>query len=289
MAGFFGILKNIGMLADDMVLVVKHTANILGDDIAVISEKTSKFRPNRELPVLWEIAKGSLANKVIILPAMFILQYFIPAIIPIILTMGAVYLSYEGYEKTQELLVKNKNTEDISENKRILKAKNLVKAEKDKIKSAILMDFILSIEVVLIALDAVKNNPLAEQIVIVSFVALLATVGVYGLVTLIVRLDDIGIHFIKRGNVAVGEAFIGIMGKLIKSLSYIGTMAMLLVAGGIFLHSIPSVFNKLLGDFILIDILTIVAEMTISYTIGAVVYVLYGFLKKSKKQVAQKN
>jgi len=284
MTGFFGILKNIGMLADDTALVVKHTANVLGDDIAVISEKTSKFRPNRELPVLWEIAKGSLVNKVIILPVMFLMQYFIPTAIPIILIMGAVYLSYEGYEKAQELLAKNKNTDEKLENERIIKAKNLVKAEKDKIKSAILMDFVLSIEVVLIALNTVKNNPLTEQIMIVSFVTLLATVGVYGLVAFIIRLDDIGIYFIKRGKVTVGEAFIRTMGKLIKSLSYIGTLAMLLVAGGIFLHSIPVMFNKLLGDFILVDILTIVAELTISYVIGAVAYTMYSFFEKRLKK-----
>jgi len=284
MTGFFGILKNIGMLADDTALVVKHTANVLGDDIAVISEKTSKFRPNRELPVLWKIAKGSLLNKVIILPIMFLMQYFIPSIIPLILMIGAVYLSYEGYEKAQELLSRNKEKDEKVENERIIKAKNLVKAEKEKIKSAILMDFVLSVEVVLIALNTVKNNPLTEQIMIVSFVALLTTVGIYGLVAFIIRLDDIGIYFIKRGNIAVGEIFIRTMGKLIKSLSYIGTLAMLLVAGGIFLHSVPTMFNKLLDDFILVDILMIVAELMISYVIGAIAYIIYGFFTKKLKK-----
>ena len=282
MTGFFGILKNIGMLADDTMLVVKHTANVMGDDIAVISEKTSKFRPNRELPVLWEIVKGSLLNKVIILPIMFLMQYFVPNLIPAILIMGAIYLSYEGYEKTQEML-SNDNETEKKENERIIKAKDLVKAEKEKVKSAILMDFILSIEVVLIAIDTVRNNPMTEQLVIVTIVAFLATVGVYGLVALIIRLDDIGLYLLKRGNVAVGQFFIRAMGKIVKSLSYIGIIAMLLVAGGIFLNTVPMEFNNLLGDFILVGVLTVVAELTIGYAIGAIAYTMYGFMQKKKK------
>lgn len=283
MTGFFGILKNIGMLADDTMLVVKHTANVIGDDIAVISEKTSKFRPNRELPVLWEIVKGSLINKILILPIMFLVQYFIPSLIPAILIIGATYLSYEGYEKTQEMLL-NKNSEaEQKENERIIKSKDLLKAEKEKIKSAILMDFILSIEVVLIAIGTVKNNPMTEQIMIVTIVAFLATIGVYGLVALIIRLDDIGLYLLKKGNMAVGQFFIRAIGEIIKSLSYIGIVAMLLVAGGIFLNTIPMEFNNLLGDFMLAGVLTVVAELTIGYTIGAFAYTLYGFLQKRKK------
>jgi predicted DNA repair protein MutK len=242
--GFFVILDDIGALMDDVASASKiatgKTAGILGDDLAVNAEKATGFLASRELPVLWAITKGSLLNKVIIIPVAILLNIFLPAAIKVILVLGGVYLAYEGVEKIIEFIFhrSKKGHEVIKETESVNND-----AEKNKIKSAISTDFILSIEIVIIALGSVLDKSLALQIITVSVVALLATVGVYGIVALIVRMDDAGYKLIHRTN---NKGFLSIIGNLlvkalpviIKILGVVGTLALILVSGGIFVHYI---------------------------------------------------
>jgi len=246
-SGFFALLDDIAALMDDVVVMskitTKKTAGILGDDLAVNAEKASGFVSSRELPVLWAISKGSFINKLIILPVAFILSYYIPWLVTVLLVLGGIYLAYEGAEKIYAFIF-HRNHEHITISDEKISKEDVLKLEKKKIKSAILTDFILSVEIVIIALGAVIGKELAVQIMVVSFVALLATVGVYGIVALIVRMDDLGLRLIKlsKGNnkflYYCGRLMVLALPKIVKSLSVIGTLALLLVSGGIFIHKI---------------------------------------------------
>lgn len=265
-SGFFAILDDIATLMDDVAtmskIATKKTAGILGDDLAVNAEKATGFLSNREIPVLWAITKGSFRNKLIILPIAFLLSAYLPLAITIILILGGVYLAYEGAEKVYEYFFHRKEEERKEELLSVPEEK-LPELEKKKIKQAIVTDFILSIEIVIIALSAVVNEPLVTRILVVSVVALLATVGVYGIVALIVRMDDYGYRLINLNDRTdsfsdkVGQVLVNALPKIIKALSIVGTLALLLVSGGIFNHNIeffhhllPS-FPSLLKDFIL--------------------------------------
>ncbi len=259
-SGFFALFDDIALLMDDVAvmskLAAKKTAGVLGDDLAVNANKASGFPPSRELPVLWAISKGSLVNKFIILPIAFLLSAFAPALITPILMFGGVYLAYEGAEKIVEYLFhSNKN---IATNG--IDSSDVTEAK--KIRSAIVTDFILSIEIVIIALGSVAKEPLLVQILVVTFVSILATVGVYGFVALIVRMDDIGYKLIQLSNnqdflAIFGRVLIATLPKVIRLLSVIGTIAMLLVAGGIFMHHFKwieqslHILPMLLGEFVL--------------------------------------
>lgn len=252
--GFFAILDDIGVLLDDTAtmskVAVKKTAGVLGDDLAVNAEKAAGFHASRELPVLWAITKGSFRNKIILLPLAFLLSAFASDWIIPILVLGGVYLSFEGAEKMYHYffpshhhpkpLVQTTESEE-----------DLLAGEEKKIKSAIVTDFILSIEIIVIALGTVVHQTLVMQVVTVSVVALLATIGVYGIVALIVRMDDMGIGLIqisqrfigwkKSAYLRTGEILVSSLPKVVKGLAVIGTIAMLLVGGGIFIHNIEAV------------------------------------------------
>lgn len=248
-SGFFAILDDIAALMDDVAVASKvatqKTAGILGDDLAVNAEKATGFLSSRELPVLWKITKGSLLNKIIIIPVVFLLQFFLPVAIKVILVIGGFYLAYEGVEKIVEFLFhREKKGHEVVEEA----VQDDAAMEKTKVKSAISTDFILSVEIVIIALSTVMAKPLATQILVVSIVALLATVGVYGIVALIVRMDDAGFKLIKRskdkGFVAkVGHVLVKALPIVIKVLAVVGTIALLLVSGGIFAHQIDALHH----------------------------------------------
>ncbi|GEL12042.1 hypothetical protein SAMN05192550_2994 [Flavobacterium glycines] len=246
-SGFFALLDDIAAIMDDVAVMskvaAKKTAGILGDDLAVNAEKASGFASSRELPVLWAISKGSLINKIIILPIAFLLSAFFPLAIVIILTLGGLYLAYEGAEKIYEFFFhKHHNKIEITE--QTFTEDEILALEKDKIKSAIVTDFILSVEIVIIALGTVIEKTLSSQIIVVSIIALLATVGVYGIVALIVRMDEVGLKLIsisrKEKSTAkfIGNMLVQALPKVIKALSIIGTIALIMVAGGIFAHNI---------------------------------------------------
>ncbi|WP_276388523.1 DUF808 domain-containing protein [Eudoraea chungangensis] len=246
-SGFFAVLDDVATLLDDVAsmskIATKKTAGILGDDLAVNAEKASGFASKRELPVLWAITKGSLLNKLIILPIAFLLSAFLPWAVTMILVLGGLYLAFEGAEKIYEFFVPHKTTL-LPPNLELPSKKNILELEKTKIKSAIVTDFILSIEIVIIALGTVLDQPLLNQILVVSVIALIATVGVYGIVALIVRMDEFGTRLIninERNNSisdSIGRFFVSALPLVIKSLSVIGTIALLLVSGGIFVHNI---------------------------------------------------
>lgn len=238
--GIFAVLDDIAMLMDDTAAItklsIKKTVPILGDDLAVNAQKASDFAASRELPVLLAITKGSLKNKVIILPFAFLLSAFLPWIIPYILIIGGLYLAYEGVEKIHEIILEKLFNKHHS-------SKKAVMTEEQKIKSAILTDFILSIEIVMMALGAVIEEALPMQILAVTAVAIIATIGVYGIVAILVRMDDMGLYLIENANenkikISIGNILISSLPIVIKVLGFVGTIAMLLVAGGIFVHNI---------------------------------------------------
>ncbi|MBB6240563.1 hypothetical protein HDC90_005249 [Pedobacter sp. AK013] len=243
-SGFFAILDDIGALMDDVAVTAKvaakKTVGILGDDLAVNAEKSTGFLSSRELPVLWAITKGSFLNKLIIVPIALLLNFFFPIAIKIILILGGLYLAYEGVEKVVEYFFHRSKPLHV-EAKEVIQEGEV--AEKAKIRSAVVTDFILSIEIVIIALGSVLEEKLLIQIITVSAIALLATVGVYGIVAIIVRMDDAGYRLIKASGEKgifsfIGSLLVRSLPILIKILSIVGTVALILVSGGIFVHNI---------------------------------------------------
>ena len=282
-SGFFALLDDIAAIMDDVAIMskvaAKKTASILSDDLAVNAEKASGFASSREIPVLWAITKGSLLNKLIILPIAFGLSAIFPVAIIIILILGGLFLSYEGAEKIFEYFFPHKH--NLNE----IMAPNLSEAdiliiEKSKIKSAILTDFILSVEIVIIALGTVIGKPIISQVLVVSIIALLATIGVYGIVAMIVRMDELGYRLIKYSKKEhsllkkTGNILVQALPKVIKFLSFIGTIALILVAGGIFVHNIDF-FHHLLPQ-----LPSILKEFCFGLIIGFLVLFIVNIFKK---------
>ena len=253
-SGIFAILDDIAAIMDDVAIMskaaAKKTAGILGDDLAVNAEKASGFASSREIPVLWAITKGSFLNKLIILPVAFLLSAFLPWAVILILLLGGVYLGYEGAEKIWEFFFPHPEHKESLQDPNLTETEILV-LEKTRVKSAIVTDFILSVEIIIIALGAVVGRPILTQIIVVTFIAILATVGVYGLVALIVRMDEAGYALIKSSKKeksikrSIGLLLVNALPIVIKSLSVIGTIALILVAGGIFVHNLDFVHDFL--------------------------------------------
>jgi predicted DNA repair protein MutK len=243
-SGFFAILDDIAALMDDVAiaakLATKKTAGILGDDLAVNAEKSTGFVSSREIPVLWAITKGSFINKLIIVPVTLLLNIFLPAAIIVILILGGFYLAFEGVEKITEYFF-HKNQPARQAEAGVIKQD--AELEKVKIKSAVTTDFILSVEIVIIALSTVLNKNLSVQILTLSVVSIIATVGVYGIVALVVRMDDFGFKLIEKSNKKgilneLGQLLVKALPVVIRMFSVLGTIALLLVSGGIFTHNI---------------------------------------------------
>ncbi|RZK41051.1 MAG: DUF808 domain-containing protein [Pedobacter sp.] len=243
-SGIFAVLDDIAALMDDVAVAAKvatkKTAGILGDDLAVNAEKATGFLSSREIPVLWAITKGSFINKLIIVPVVLLLNAFFPIAIKIALVIGGAYLAYEGVEKIVEYIFHRPHPAHVAAVDVIEDDKA---AEAAKIKSAITTDFILSVEIVIIALGTALESSTTIQILTVSVVAIIATVGVYGIVALIVRMDDVGYQLIKRSNEkgflnSFGVFLVKALPIVIKGLAFVGTIALILVSGGIFVHNI---------------------------------------------------
>ncbi|HET8736288.1 MAG TPA: DUF808 domain-containing protein [Pricia sp.] len=263
-SGFFALLDDIASLMDDVGAMTKiagkKTAGILGDDLAVNAEKASGFVSSREIPVLWAITKGSFLNKLIILPIAFLLSAFVPVAVTVILILGGLYLAYEGAEKIYEFFVPHEHAEEKVRTD--LTEEQILALEKEKIKSAVVTDFILSIEIVIIALGTVVKESITTQILVTSIIALIATVGVYGIVALIVRMDDLGVRLIdfneKEDSFSdtIGRFLVKALPIVVRSLSVIGTIALILVAGGIFVHNLDVLHDwlhalpSILGEFL---------------------------------------
>lgn len=287
-SGFFALLDDIAAIMDDVAVMskvaAKKTAGILGDDLAVNAEKASGFASQRELPVLWAIGKGSFINKLIILPIAFLLSAFFPLAIIIILVLGGLFLAYEGAEKIFEYFVPHEHTTTLITEKELTE-EEILTVEKTKIKSAIITDFILSVEIVIIALGTVIEESLSTQIMVVSIIAIIATVGVYGIVAMIVRMDELGYKLIQKSanknslGKKIGELLVLALPKVIKSLAVIGTIALLLVSGGIFAHNIDF-FHHLFPQ-----LPAIVKEFSLGLIIG---FLVLGIVNLFKKIIAKK-
>ncbi|ACT92996.1 DUF808 domain-containing protein [Dyadobacter fermentans] len=280
-SGFFAVLDDIAALMDDVALTTKmatrKTAGILGDDLAVNAEKATGFLAERELPILWAITKGSFINKLIIVPIALILNAFAPAAMTYVLILGGCYLAYEGAEKVIEFFVKHKHEPSPAAVQE--EQAPATDHEKAKIKSAIATDFILSVEIVIIALGAVATEQSMIQIVTVSAVALIATIGVYGIVALIVRMDDLGYGLIRRSNnsgllAKIGNMLVSALPIIIRILGVVGTFALLLVAGGIFSHNIHFLHDLFPA------LPAMVKEFLIGLAVGLIVAAVVGIYRK---------
>ncbi len=289
-SGFFVLLDDIAAIMDDVAVMskvaAKKTAGILGDDLAVNAEKASGFASSRELPVLWAISKGSLLNKIIILPIAFLLSAFLPVAIIVILVLGGLFLAYEGAEKIYEFILPHKHEESEGITNEELTEEQILELEKGKVKSAIITDFILSVEIVIIALGTVIEEPITQQIIVTSIIAVIATIGVYGIVALIVRMDEAGYKLIKYSKSEkspsrfIGNLLVKALPLVIKALTVIGTIALLLVAGGIFVHYIPF-FHHYVPQ---INLPAILKEFVIGLVLGFVVLAVINLFKKIFKK-----
>jgi len=286
--GFFIVLDDIAMMFDDVAVMskvaAKKTAALLGDDLAVNAEKATGFHASRELPVIWAITKGSMVNKLIILPLAFLLNAYMQWLIVPILLLGGAYLSFEGVEKIHHWMTGHKAQKTPPQ--QAADSAQRLQHEALKVKEAIRTDFILSIEIVFIALETVMLQSLVVQVMVVSFIALLATVGVYGVVALMVRMDDVGAALMARAGTApgfyerglhyIGKTLVASLPKLIRLLTVVGTIAMLLVGGGMYLHNIETV------EHFLSALPTFVASLLIGLVIGTVIVLFMHLFKLLK-------
>ena len=280
-SGLFAILDDILILMDDALLLTKtatkKTVGILADDLAINADKASGFKSSRELPVLWKISKGSFLNKLIILPAVFLLSAYLPFLIVPILLCGGVYLSFEGALNVYHMLFDKKEKKCASELKE-RPVEDAQKIEQKRIKSAILIDFILSIEIIIIALGTVLDQSFVTQIIVVSLIAMLATIGVYGFVALLVRMDDVGYRLISisknKFTKRLGLFLVKALPQIIRILKFVGTIAMTLVGGGIFVHNIDAI-HQFLHDWPVL-----LADFIVGLVFGAVFLLLYMSFKK---------
>jgi len=248
------LLDDIATVLDDVAIMTKvaakKTAGVLGDDLALNAQQVAGVRAERELPVVWAVAKGSALNKAILVPAALLISAFIPWLIVPLLMIGGAYLCFEGFEKLAHKYFHSK-AEDAAHHRELIEAVanpevDMVAFEKEKIKGAVRTDFILSAEIIVIALGSVAAATFAKQAAVVVSIAVLMTVGVYGFVALIVKLDDIGMHLCKKPNPVAqffGKFLLAAAPRLMKLLSVLGTAAMFMVGGGIVTHSIPVIHH----------------------------------------------
>ena len=267
-SSLFTLLDDIASVLDDVALMTKaatkKTAGVIGDDLALNANQVSgkDIKPERELPIVWAVAKGSLINKVILIPIALLLSIYLPALINPLLMIGGAYLCFEGVEK---LLHKFLHKADSNEPQEIV-------SEADKIKGAVRTDFILSAEIIIIALGVLQGAPTLTKILSLSAIGVGITLFVYGLVGLIVKLDDIGLWMMQKKSAfsqSIGKGLLFIMPWFMKSLSVIGTIAMFLVGGGIFTHTVPYIHHVIEGLQLPASLLSI-ADLVVGIIVGSI-------------------
>ena len=244
------LIDDIASVLDDVAILskiaAKKTAGVLGDDLALNAQQVSGVASDRELPVVWAVAKGSFINKAILVPAALAISAFAPWLVTPLLMVGGAYLCFEGFEKLAHRFTHSR-TEDAQQHARLAQAVadptvDLVALERDKIKGAVRTDFVLSAEIIAITLGTVASAPFTTQVAVLTGIALIMTVGVYGFVAGIVKLDDLGLWLSRRAGTvaqAFGRGIVGAAPWLMKALSVAGTAAMFLVGGGILVHGVP--------------------------------------------------
>ncbi|SOZ67317.1 conserved hypothetical protein, DUF808, putative transmembrane protein [Cupriavidus taiwanensis] len=248
------LIDDIATILDDVAVMskmaAKKTAGVLGDDLALNAQQVSGVKAERELPVVWAVALGSIRNKVILVPAALAISAWAPwAVVPLLM-IGGAFLCYEGFEKLAHRFLHSK-TEDAAHHAREVQAVadpavDMVAFEKEKIKGAVRTDFILSAEIIVISLGTVANAPFGQRFAVLCAIAVIMTVGVYGLVAGIVKLDDAGLYLSQRASAGLrwlGQGLLRLAPLLMKTLSVAGTAAMFLVGGGILMHGIPAMHH----------------------------------------------
>ena len=254
------LIDDIATVLDDVAILskvaAKKTAGVLGDDLALNAEQVSGVKAERELPVVWAVAKGSFLNKLILVPAALLISAIYPPLITVLMILGGLFLCYEGAEKITHQFLSNHANDEVEH---LDKLKNiadesidLVALEKGKIKGAIRTDFILSAEIIVIVLGSVKDAAFQTQIMVLSGLAIAFTIGVYGFVAAIVKLDDLGLYLLKKSvsgkfnamQRSLGRGLLIFAPKLMKTLTIVGTIAMFLVGGGILVHSFSWLHHK---------------------------------------------
>lgn len=241
------LLDDIATVLDDVAVMskmaAKKTAGVLGDDLALNAQQVSGVRSERELPVVWGVAKGSFVNKLILVPLALLISVVAPWLINPLLMIGGLFLCYEGVEKVlHSLKHKKAQTKETAEAEFSAIETDLLKFEKDKIKGAIRTDFILSAEIVVISLGTVATAAFGTKVMVLSLIAIVMTVGVYGFVAMIVKIDDLGLYLTEQASSfkqSIGRGLLAFAPKLMKTLTIVGTLAMFLVGGGIIAHTIP--------------------------------------------------
>ena len=259
-SSLLALIDDIASILDDVALLTKvaakKTSGVLGDDLALNAQQVTGVKADRELPVVWAVAKGSFINKAILVPAAIAISYFAPWLVTPLLMVGGAFLCFEGFEKLAHKFLHSKQDDaahhDELLNKRVSALadanKDMVALEKDKIKGAVRTDFILSAEIIAITLGTVQSQPLTTQIAVLTSIAIVMTVGVYGLVAGIVKLDDAGLHLTEQNTAgslkhSFGRGILWFAPYMMKALSIVGTAAMFLVGGGILTHGIPAIHH----------------------------------------------
>jgi uncharacterized protein len=249
------LVDDIATILDDVSVMTKiaakKTAGVLGDDLALNAQQVSGVNADRELPVVWAVAKGSAINKAILVPVALAINIFLPAWVTIALLMiGGAYLCFEGFEKVAHKFLHSKDEDAIHHEQQLARntdtSVDMVQMEKDKIKGAVRTDFILSAEIIVISLGTLAAASITQKITVLVGISILMTIGVYGLVAGIVKLDDLGLLLIKKTNAAaqaIGRGILAFAPKLMKTLSVVGTIAMFLVGGSIISHGIPAIHH----------------------------------------------
>lgn len=284
-ASLLTLLDDISVILDDVSLMTKvaakKTAAVLGDDLALNAEQVSGVKADRELPVVWAVAKGSFLNKLILVPSALLISTIYPPLITFLLMCGGVYLAYEGAEKVIHKLWPHALPDDEKQIAR-LRANaddtvNLVAFEKEKIKGAVRTDFILSAEIIVIALGSAMGATLLEKSLVLSIIAITITVGVYGLVAGIVKVDDLGLYLMKQAGHAkqkIGAFLMSAAPKLMKLLSIVGTLAMFLVGGGILVHGIDFLHHEVEDLAHLAGVFESITTMLLNALVGLIVGVI---------------
>ncbi|MEZ8403565.1 DUF808 domain-containing protein [Vibrio splendidus] len=278
-ASLLTLLDDIATVLDDVALMskvaAKKTAGVLGDDLALNAQQVSGVSAEREIPVVWAVAKGSFKNKLILVPAALLISAFIPWLIMPLLVIGGLFLCFEGAEKILEKLFPHSHQDD-EKGEDTSTGESIEEYEKRKVAGAIRTDFILSAEIIVIALGTVTGTSIVTQILVVSLIAVVMTIGVYGLVAGIVKLDDLGFYLQRTSNgstikTQLGNGLVAFAPKLMKTLAVVGTAAMFLVGGGIVVHNVPAIHHliePIIMDFSGHSIATAVVPTLLNGVIG---------------------
>ena len=278
-ASLLTLLDDIATVLDDVAVMskvaAKKTAGVLGDDLALNAQQVSGVAAEREIPVVWSVAKGSFRNKLILVPAALVISSFVPWLIMPLLLLGGLFLCFEGAEKVLEKLFHAAPKKEPEEAMAELQQVSIEEYEKSKISGAIRTDFILSAEIIVIALGTVQGKEMMTQIIVVSLIAMVMTAGVYGLVAGIVKLDDLGFYLERKSKgeglmAKLGGVLVAFAPKLMKGLTVVGTAAMFLVGGGIVVHNVPFIHHWVEPIIMKLPDLTLVNALVPTLLNGAI-------------------